>query len=275
MTWQRIAAAALVVLGMGWPAQAQDKAPPKEEREGGILGTGIIGTITALGSIEVNGLRVVFADDMMAESGLGPMPAADLRPGDVVVAEVMPQGGDWQATRLEEFLALVGPVAADGTILGARIDLGGESAVTESGWAAVSGLWKDDVLMASRIREVPPQETALVRGTFMDGRIGGVNVTLPADVPQGAALAVRLRPDGAPVAYRQGLFSGPVERVIAEGYLSPPSPEGHYTVLGSGLMAQTDQPQMIDPARRGLFCATPGTGDAMAQIVPMGSGDCR
>lgn len=273
MSVQRLGGAMLVVAGLFGGALAQDKAPEKEEREGGILGTGIVGTVTALGSIEVNSQRVVFAADMMAEGRLGPMPAADLRPGDVVVAEVVPEGRDWRAMRLEEFLALVGPAAADGTIAGVAVR--SDAALKEGDWYAVSGLWKGRELMASRIRAVPRQEMVLVRGTYMEGHVGGVVADLPDTVPFGASIAVRIGPAGDVIAYRRGLFGGQMGKVIVEGYLSPPDADGMYTVLGSGLMAQTDQPSMIDPARRGVFCASPGQSGEMAQIAPMGEEGCH
>ncbi|MCB2136571.1 MAG: hypothetical protein KDE08_11615 [Rhodobacteraceae bacterium] len=54
------------------------------------------------------------------------------------------------------------------------------------------------------------------------------------------------------------MFDAGVGVVQAEGYLSPPRAAGMYTLLGSGLIAYTDRPEMIDATERSLRCGYGG-----------------
>lgn len=69
-----------------------------------------------------------------------------------------------------------------------------------------------------------------------------------------------------------GLFAGAVGVVQVQGYYSEPQSSGLYKVLGSGLIAYSDQPEMIDPNTLVIRCGD-GSGliivgsiDAFAQL---------
>ena len=95
------------ILSVIGSARAQD-----EEREGGIVGTGIkpaglLGVITGLGSILINGQRVVFDDTLQVQSPLGARTAKSLVPGETVVVEANPFGeglNTWRALRIQHYV---------------------------------------------------------------------------------------------------------------------------------------------------------------------------
>lgn len=263
--------AALTVIAAG--AATSDDT---DEVEGGIVGTGImpagiLGVITQLGSIHVLGQRVVFDDAFSVDSALGPQPASDLVPGDVVavLADPMPEGPDWQARAIERIFGLIGPVEAAGdgtfTVLGTRV-LGDADGLEPGSWVAVSGFWQGMDFDATRVERIAPRASAVVQGSWrlMDGTpvIGGSVLTgiRPAHADPGAVL----RAEGTPVpggidAERLsfGTFPGSPGVVLAEGYLSMADASGLYIQLGSGLVDYTDNPGMIDPAERVLRCGMP------------------
>ena len=65
-----------------------------EETEAGTLGTGILGVVTGISSIHVNGLNIETPDGLMVGSRLGAQPASALRPGDTVIVTARRGGPD-------------------------------------------------------------------------------------------------------------------------------------------------------------------------------------
>lgn len=260
----------LAGLGVISPALAQE-----EDREGGIIGTGIVGTITHRGSINVNGQRILIDDALDVAGAVTPMTAADLHPGHIVAVTVHPDGADWRAHQVRQILPLIGPIETVGdtsfTVLGTQVDLAAPTAMPQVGdWVAVSGLWQGRAVKASRLDIVPQaHEQARVSGTYFgadaDDRevIGGTMITgIDAEHLQPGNL---VRVIGQPVSggieatrLERNLFEETIRLVQVEGYLSPPQPSGLYTVLGSGLVAYTDQPEMIDAESRTVVCGEDG-----------------
>jgi hypothetical protein len=259
-----------------------------EEKEGGIIGTGIVGTVTGLGSIHVNGLRVTMPETLMMSSAMGEEPAYSLVPGDTVVIEIADDAVALQANRVTRYLPLIAPITqvdpARGafTALGATVQVSpGAQILSLDGqgldlagldvgdWVAVNGVWRGRELIASRIKRVEPHDTAHASGlvTLAPGggwRIGGVRLSSPAPEIQAAegraasvqgGILVRDEPVLEPETVSIGLFSGPVRRLSIEGYLTPPLPDGRYRVHGAGQIM--DLPVAAGPMvlGRGIFCA--------------------
>jgi len=238
--------------------------------EGGIGGTGIVGTVTAFGSIVVQGRHIELAPALEVSEETRPASPADLRVGQVVaVLATAERAGRPVALRVRVRYAVEGPVAAVGqggggtwlTVAGQRVQLA-PAARVEGGsprpgaWAQVSGLRRADGTVRAtfmRLRPAPPPGARVaVRGVpRTDGqglRIG----TLPLEDPQG-----RLR-DGVPVRVR-GTMSlgrlhvaeietdrfapGPVHRLALEAYVQERIPERRILRIG-GL------PVRIGPATR-------------------------
>ena len=287
----RRAVIGIFVLASALAPMAETKKP-KEEREGGVVGTGIIGTITALGSIMVNGQRVTFTNDMMARTPMGAKRAMLLEPGETVVLVATRGQESWDAHEIATFVPLLGPASFDAqgrlTILGAPVDLSPTTQivdvqdVTEGEWYAVSGLWQGRVLMASRLERIIAPPLSMVSGSYFvapDGtpRVGGVPLSQQLDLPDGTAVTVRGLDGDATLAveaFRAGLFETDVSMIMAEGYLSLPDAKGMYTLPGTGVLAVTDNPSMIDPANRGVFCAEAATDKDFGTILPMTSDAC-
>ncbi len=267
-------------LAMPMVAIAEDKK--NSDREGGIIGTGIVGTITELGSIIVNGQRIEFDDDMMAGSVLGELHAQSLRPGQTVavVAEAMPS--DWRAKTIEAHYPLVGPLDLENGrtfILGTPVDL---SAVETNGlavgdWVAIGGLWKGNTVIASAVTAVPEGNSAVISGTFMPSNakdqfvVGSSIVTGldPSHIEPGDVVTVTGKATETGIAaetVRVGLFSSQMKAIIAEGYMSAPMPDGLYTILGSGVVSYTNEPAMIDTESVGLYCIS-ASGSAPSYVI--------
>ncbi|WP_282188116.1 DUF5666 domain-containing protein [Azospirillum sp. TSH64] len=147
----------------------------------GIGGTGIVGTVTAFGSVWVNGLRVDLPHTTRVRIEGRPAQPGDVRVGQTVAMTAAPGGPTGlTAQTLEVRFAVAGPVerttaggAPGAVVLGQRIDLAeaeGTTALTPGRWVAISGLRRPDgVIDASRI---DPWEPA--RGWVLRGRLESV-----------------------------------------------------------------------------------------------------
>lgn len=266
----RFIAVAAIFLGVH-PAFAEEK----EEREGGIVGTGIVGEITELGSILVNGQKIEIISDLPVVGSVPDITAGALKPGQTVAVVATLEGETWKALGIRQVLPLVGPVEAVGdgslSVLGTTIDLGALAiAVNEGDWVAVSGFWRSERILATAIEHLPDwQGPAQVSGTFFEtdgvlpARIGASEIAGidPQHISSGAFAHVT----GAPIPggidasrLETTLFDAPVGIIQAEGFFSDPEPDGLYTVLGSGLISYTDRPEMVQSGTRTIQCGANG-----------------
>lgn len=235
-----------------------------QQKEGGIIGTGVLGQITALGSITVGGHHIRFAPDMAYEDAA----PGTLAPGMVVAATVVPDGDDWLATHLRRVSALIGPVTAPGEVMG--VPVAGD--LPESGWVRVDGFWSDVGLVATHVAPAPSGR-ASVTGRYAGGQVGPLRFggITPAHLAEGDLITIDGRYDGQLIAERlqKGLFLGDTPAlVLAEGYLSPPTPSGLYELIGAGISAYTDQPSMIQPDQQVTLCSLNGRSDFDAEALP-------
>ncbi|SDQ24579.1 DUF5666 domain-containing protein [Pseudovibrio sp. Tun.PSC04-5.I4] len=250
-------------------------ASEKDEREGGILGTGIVGTITRLGSIIVNDQRITFPPDLPVKNALAPLIASQLVPGDTVAVIADLSGLNWTAQSIRRILPIIGPVTDIITsqsgrtlsIMGTQVLAGPTlaSTVNEGDWVAISGLWQDELVIATRVEVVPPRKSATIIGSNLSVgasnllQIGSTLITgiVPTHIRPGDVVRVTGVPEAGSIRatlLEAGIFDGKVGLVQAEGYLSPPSSTGLYTLLGTGMIAYTDQPDMIDKTAKALVC---------------------
>jgi hypothetical protein len=143
---------------------------------GGIGGTGsaaqpvrqvgVLGTVRGFGSVLVNGVRVEAADDFTVASPFGPRKLSALGEGHVVEISARAQGTQLDARRIAQLVALAGPVSAvqaDArrlSVMGVTVELAGDATVAGDGGlaalgrgdrVAVSGLWRNGSVVASRI----------------------------------------------------------------------------------------------------------------------------
>lgn len=250
----------------------EQTAAEDREREGGLTGTGIVGEITALGSIIVNDQRIVFPPDMPVTNSVSRKTASGLVPGEVVAVAVSPDETDWTADVIRQVHALVGPVAvaADGRITVLGVDVQWQGAVPAIGtWVAVSGFWTQNGVAATLLETLDPRPTATILGSYRKDPSGPSTIvgseTLTLDPLQhareGDVIEVTGTINGGTFKVTDvqvGLFDEPVWFVLAEGYLTDVAPSGHYTVAGSGLSAYTDGAQSNMATGRIRVCGFDG-----------------
>lgn len=249
-----------------------------EETEGGIQGTGanpvgVFGTVTKLGSIYVNGIRVTYDANARVNSPIGSFAANRLRPGDTVALEVVAKGKNFRAVRISDAPALIGPVQ-NGKVLG--VPVAGAKAYTDGEWLLVSGLWAQKGLDVTRIRKIAPQEFTLVQGDYRPARrqVGDVrlgNVTLKHARPF-ETLRVYMTLDGQIQRVQKGLFSPSITRTLIEGYLTNPLVTGEYTVRGGDIVAYAKGGGEM-PTLRNFYCATLGGAFGTVEIIGNTPGD--
>ncbi|WP_158599792.1 DUF5666 domain-containing protein [Azospirillum cavernae] len=144
----------------------------------GIGGTGIVGTVTAFGSVWVNGLRVELPTSAQLRIEGQPATVDDVRIGQVIAVTAAAGGPTGLTARvLDVRYAVAGPVervaGEAAIILGQKIEIGsalGRDALAPGAWVAVSGLRRPDgVIVAGRI---DPWSSA--RGWLLRGRLEAV-----------------------------------------------------------------------------------------------------
>ncbi|WP_371170276.1 DUF5666 domain-containing protein [Aliiroseovarius sp. 2305UL8-7] len=254
------------------------------EREGGILGTGIVGTITELGSIYVNGQHILFDKDMQVAGGVSLEQAADLLPGHTVAVIARPEDSHWKASHIRQITPLTGPVqiSSEGgfSVLGTDVVYSDASglAFSDGDWVAVSGLWQGDRVLATRVDPVDSMGPARIEGSVLsivEGeplRIGQTLIAgfLPQHLSEGDVVRAVGAANDASLDVSElevGVFDTSPGLIFAEGYLSPPEPSGLYTVLGSSIVSYTDNPDMIDPTIRYIACGENGELASMIEVT--------
>jgi len=219
--------------------------------EGGIGGTGIVGVVTALGSVVVAGRRVALAPDTAVSDAFGPRRAAELAPGHSLTVEAAPGPDGLVARRVHITEPVIGPVEAveaDGRGLrvagvAVRLEPGVVTGARVGMRVAVSGLWDGTRVVASRIDRRAPDGPAALAGTVArGGRIAGVAIatgagTLPPAgrfaTVTGSLSGARLEADRV-TAERFTGAAGPLARLIVEGYLEPADTPPGYDLSGLG-----------------------------------------
>ncbi|MCW2245199.1 hypothetical protein M2352_000790 [Azospirillum fermentarium] len=197
----------------------------------GIGGTGIVGTVTAFGSIWVNGHRVALPPSAAVQVEGHPAGIGAVRVGHVVAVDAgaAADGADATARAVAVRYAAAGPVEAveSGglTVLGQRVDLTGAvmAALPQPGaWVAVSGLRRPDGGIAAGLVEPwDPARGWLLRGTAVAGAPG--ELTLPGFR---ARLAPGLTAPEAGQPVRAAGRFGPGGAVAAEAAPDPLNPFG-------------------------------------------------
>lgn len=212
-----------------------------EEKEGGIIGTGVIGQITGLENFEVSGMRFGFASDIELK-GLSTLD--DLRLGMTVALSTGREGDSWQIKSLRHMPVLTGPVTAAGEVMGVPVigDL------PTSGTVMVDGFWTKDGVVASRIVSIA-QDSVEVTGIYDGaGLIGQVPVQSEglADFAAGMPLSVSGRfEDGLVIvdAVMEGLFMDvSPDLVLLEGYFQPTPANEVLSLQGVAIASIASEP---------------------------------
>lgn len=194
---------------------------------GGIGGTGspvalgetagVVGTITAFGSICVNGLRVQYDDRTPITSDGVPTSAGTLAIGQVVAVEAAGTPRGLIAGKVAILHAVVGPVsqvdARNVLVMGQRVRLPeGTVAPAPGRTVRVSGLRNaDGEIIATRVDSTDDREFSVL-GTIRNGRVGELRLDSGKALPEGAEVLVRGRLEGGRLRVRT-LESEPVRAI--------------------------------------------------------------
>lgn len=211
----------------------------------GIGGTGIVGVITAFGSVWVDGVEVEITADTAIDSDGRPVAAEELRLGQVAIIEASDAGAGLTASTVSIRHEVSGPVEAveDGgslmIVAGQRVVLvgavPGDTGARRGDWVAVSGIRRPDGdIVASRIDKTLAGLVTVhgaLAGSGSSLRIGrlGVEGEVPAELSSvtvsgryegGVLIAEAVSPDllvTDPAAH----FSDDVDRILVETYVRP------------------------------------------------------
>jgi len=244
-------ATTLFAAGCAAPALvSRDKT--RDPFEGGIGGTGIVGTLTEFGSLRINGLRAEVAARTRVVTALGPVGQGALVSGQslTVFADRTPDALLVRHVRID--YPLVGRLEESG----GRMRVNGVPVVPEPGAirsttpdrrVAVSGIWSGQGVVASRI-DPAPFEADLVAGDVLRGADGAFSVGGVAIRGRGArsfpangsyAIALGAFDGGSIVAERlsTGRFafgSASLRQLSVEGYLAPTVAAPGFRIAGLG-----------------------------------------
>ncbi|MEM1382443.1 MAG: DUF5666 domain-containing protein [Pseudomonadota bacterium] len=229
---------------------------PKPPAEGGIGGTGIIGTLTDFGSLMVNGLRVVTNGATEVTDTFGQIGIDAVRIGQSLTIEAEQLGGSLLARRVHvahpvlgtvTVIAPDGALSVDGVTVVREADARGTAEVGMR--VAVSGLWRGQQVVASRIDPVDAAKPSVLAGTverdgmFASPTIGGVPLepaaglllpgtgkfgTLRGRFADGRLLVEHVVPERFEGA------AGPLIDLSVEGYLDEVAAAPGYRIAGLG-----------------------------------------
>lgn len=273
--------------GTGAPAREQILAGD-DGAEGGIGGTGIFGTVTAFGSVVVNGQTIDIDDATVRSQTAIVGQKLPLTVGSAVIVEARSEGEAWMADRVTLFLPVVGPVttvdpgAGTVTVMGTPVSLDDDTvlvdrrgyvdgkvidldAIEPGDRLAVSGLWKGGEVIASRIDRLEDEGPDSLRGLLLKtedaATVGGTRLddaccerlAAPSYVRLvGSFIDQRFQVDRTDIGSTL-LFSEQVERLIVEAYLAR-DPDGQgFHLSGFGIPADQSSAAEAAPGVRSLF----------------------
>ncbi|MEM8958744.1 MAG: hypothetical protein AAGC86_13125 [Pseudomonadota bacterium] len=233
------------------PAQARDDLPPPE---GGIGGTGIVGLLTSVQPLSINGLELTEASDTLFRDAFGQISPASLRPGQSVTILARAVGDAApRAVLVDRMTPLIGTLERTGTGLAVngvalRTEQGVQPGAAIGSRVAVSGLWDGNSVVASRIDPAPEGAPDVIAGTLerslTGNRIAGVPVTRGSGalrIPDhGFGTFLGQYGDGRFTVSQvsAGRFQGQGARslraLLVEGYLEPADRSPGYRVSGLG-----------------------------------------
>ncbi|MEM7177133.1 MAG: DUF5666 domain-containing protein [Pseudomonadota bacterium] len=227
----------------------------KKPVEGGIGGTGIVGTLTDFGSLVINGLKVETDQATRVTDAFGEHGIETLAIGQNLTIEAETSEGQLVARRVHITHPVIGTVeqiSADGRsaqIAGVPVDLEssafGRLSVGER--VAISGVWRGERIVASRVDSLKDPGSDALAGVFrttpeLGMTIGGRPVSIakdtePADGSFVTAIG-RADQDGFIVEdLTVGRFTGAagaLSDLSVEGYLETADTAPFYAVSGLG-----------------------------------------
>ena len=246
--------------------------------EGGIGGTGIVGTVYGNQNLSINGLSVDLRSITSVTSPIGPRAQTDLAPGQVLEVFARKETDTIVARDISIDYALVG----DFRVRGANASVNG---VPMIGWqgalgqgragqrVAVSGTWTPNGVRPSRI-DPAPQSLDVIAGTFDGTGIGGVAMETRVSRPSAGGYTVafgRSEGDGFTVErFASGRFNtaSGLRYLSVDGYLETERKAPGFRIAGLGHSFASDvQLGQIGQRRAIYFGAYNGRFDARIGVL--------
>ncbi len=230
------------------------------EKEGGIIGTGVVGQITALSEFEVSGMRFSLAAGIDLE---GVESLDDLRVGMTLVLESVPDGNEWQATQLKRMPTLTGPKTGPNAVMG--VPIVGE--LPDADFVTVDGFWSKTDVVASHV-STSVSHTHSANGIYDANlqMIGSIRVkgNVPSNQTHGELVTVFGQ-------YKDGIFlvdqfddkvfvGDKPDLLLVEGYYSRPDENNEITLNGVA-RSTMEAEQSLDMGQRVRRCSLRGRVD--------------
>ena len=280
----------IAALGAGFvgtairPGYTQTDKPPME---GGLGGTGIVGTLMDFGSLIVNGMRIETDPDTAYSSTLGAFDADTLAIGQSLTIEATASPQGLLAKRVHVTYPLVGRVeimpGGPGRLRVAGVDViadpDGMTDVIAGERVLVSGIWRENAVVAGRIDPAPNTTVSAIAGAVATDPgtgtpvLGGRPLELAAGLERpadGSFVTVTGRATGdrfIAFALVPGRFTGaagPLVQLSVDGYLDPSKSAPGYEIAGFG--HSFDQAASLGAfARERALYTGPYTGDFSVQ----------
>lgn len=250
--------------------------------EGGIGGTGIVGTLNGFGSLLINGITVELDTGTAITTPYEAGGRDLLAPGHVLTLSARKTNAGVTARSVSIDYALVGRLHRTGsaaTVNGVPL-IGWHAALGHGASGqrvAVSGVWTSSGVRPSRI-DPAPGGLDLVAGTFDNGMIGQARLEAAAPLPADGSYAVALGRAGPGVftveEFHTGRFAtvSDLDFLSVEGYLEPTRSAPGFRIAGLGHSFARDVRLQSIGERRALYFG-PYTGQFDARrgyIVPDG-----
>jgi hypothetical protein len=262
----------------------------KRKPEGGIGGTGIVGTLTDFGSLVVNGLRVELDGSTVLSNAYGSVEEGALTIGQSLTIEASEGQGGLFARRVHLTHPVIGRVSfvSDSgnvaIVAGVRVrpEEGMIGSLVKDARVAVSGVWRGGEVVASRIdllKDVGPSALAGVVGRSGDGSnptVGTRKVAIDSSFlpPSGSFTTlvwkddrISTMPDDV-VPNRFTGSAGPLKQLSVEGYLDPSPEPPSFSLAGLGHSFDSSAKLEAFRDKRGLFSGPySGTFDVAEGVV--------
>lgn len=239
---------------------SRDKNDPFE---GGIGGTGIVGTLDGFGSLLMNGLRVELASNTRIATPFERVAEDSLAPGQVLTVSARKTSNALTAREVSVDYALVGRLQRIGTaasvngipLIGWRNALGHGRADQR---VAVSGTWTPAGVRPSRI-DPAPHGLDLIAGTVDGAEIGATRLDPGGALPVSGTYAVALgRMDHNSFVverFQEGRFKSlsALELLSVDGYLESTRSAPGFRIAGLGHSFARDTRLAAIGARRAVY----------------------
>lgn len=238
------------------------------DKEGGIIGTGVVGQITGLNQFEVSGMQFEL-DRNIPLVGLSSL--QELEMGMTLAVRARREGDDWFATQIRRVHIAIGPITSDSEVMG--IPVIGE--LPDAKRVSIDGFWSEDGIVATRIEVAENSKDSLTGPIAQIQRVGELVFINDDNSTIGKDRILKVSGtynDGQFVvdSADNGLFEGAMPNLLmAEGYFSEPDGNGQTRFLGTGAQSAVGNIGNQDLKTKSTRCSFNGRIDFEFDEIPM------